>query len=159
MSHGYYPLKSITYKFKNMKNHFLLRGVFFALIVLSMQTVFAQTDKNAALKSKLDKLAEAEEPKVIAWRRDFHQNPELSNREFKTAEKIAKHLRDLKFDDVKTGVAKTGVVGILRGGKPGPVVALRADMDGLPVTERGNLPFKSTVKTTSYIPKILQLTL
>lgn len=131
-----------------MKNHFLLRGVFFALIVLSMQTVFAQTDKNAALKSKLDKLAEAEEPKVIAWRRDFHQNPELSNREFKTAEKIAKHLRDLKFDEVKTGVAKTGVVGILRGGKPGPVVALRADMDALPVTERGNLPFKSTVRTT-----------
>ena len=119
-----------------------------ALIVLSTQMLFAQADKNAALKAKLDKLADAETPKVIAWRRDIHQNPELSNQEFKTAEKIANHLRNLKFDEVKTGVAKTGVVGILKGGKPGPVIALRADMDALPVTERGNLPFKSTVRTT-----------
>ncbi len=137
-----------------MENHFTLlsksafKGVLFVLLLISTQSLFAQADKNAALKTKLDKLAVAIEPKVIAWRRDFHQNPELSNREFKTAEKIAKFLRDLKFDEVKTGIAKTGVVGILRGGKPGPVVALRADMDGLPVTERGNLPFKSTVRTT-----------
>ena len=131
-----------------MKNLFLLRGAIFALIIFSTQTLSAQTDKNAALKAKLDKLADAEEPKVLAWRRDFHQNPELSNNEYKTAEKIAKHLRDLKFDEVKTGVAKTGVIGILKCGKPGPVVALRADIDGLPVTERGNLPFKSTVRTT-----------
>ncbi len=131
-----------------MKNHFLLRGVFLALIILAAQNLFAQADKNTALKAKLDKLAETVEPKVIAWRRDFHQNPELSNREVKTAEKIAKHLRDLKFDEVKTGVAKTGVIGILKGGKPGPVVALRADIDALPVTERGNLPFKSTARTT-----------
>ena len=131
-----------------MKNLFLLRGAICALIIFSTQTLSAQTDKNAALKAKLDKLADAEEPKVLAWRRDFHQNPELSNNEYKTAEKIAKHLRDLKFDEVKTGVAKTGVIGILKCGKPGPVVALRADIDGLPVTERGNLPFKSTVRTT-----------
>ena len=131
-----------------MKNPFLLRGALLALIVLSTQMLFAQADKNAALKAKLDKLADAETPKVIAWRRDIHQNPELSNQEFKTAEKIANHLRNLKFDEVKTGVAKTGVVGILKGGKPGPVIALRADMDALPVTERGNLPFKSTVRTT-----------
>lgn len=137
-----------------MENHFtslskrVFKSLLFVLLLISTQSLLAQADKNAALKTKLDKLAVAIEPKVIAWRRDFHQNPELSNREFKTAEKIAKFLRDLKFDEVKTGIAKTGVVGILRGGKPGPVVALRADMDGLPVTERGNLPFKSTVTTT-----------
>ncbi|WP_299336364.1 amidohydrolase [uncultured Psychroserpens sp.] len=86
------------------------------------------------------------ESKVIEWRRDFHQNPELSNREFKTAEKIAKHLRSLGIE-VETGVAKTGVVGILKGDQPGKVVALRADIDALPVTERNNLPFKSEVET------------
>jgi amidohydrolase len=82
------------------------------------------------------------ESKVIAWRRDFHQNPELGNREFKTAEKIAAHLRSLGIE-VQTGVAKTGVVGILKGGKPGPVVALRADIDALPIKERVNIPFAS----------------
>ncbi len=87
------------------------------------------------------------ESKVIEWRRDFHQNPELSNREFKTAEKIAKHLKSLGIE-VQTGVAKTGVVGILKGDKSGKVIALRADIDALPVTERNDLPFKSEVKTT-----------
>ncbi|MFD1061983.1 amidohydrolase [Winogradskyella litorisediminis] len=87
------------------------------------------------------------EDKLIEWRRDFHKNPELSNREFKTAEKIAKHLKSLGLD-VETNVAKTGVVGILKGDNPGKVVALRADIDALPVTERNNLPFKSEVKTT-----------
>lgn len=86
------------------------------------------------------------EQKVIEWRRDFHQNPELSNREFKTAEKIAKHLTSLDIE-VQTNVAHTGVVGILKGNKPGKVIALRADIDALPVTERNNLPFKSTVKS------------
>ncbi len=100
-----------------------------------------------ALKRQVDKMADAQEPKVIAWRRDFHQNPELSNREFQTAEKIATHLRSLGME-VRTGIAKTGVVGILKGGKPGPVVGLRADMDALPVVERVDLPFKSTVKST-----------
>lgn len=82
--------------------------------------------------------------KVIEWRRHFHQYPELSNREFNTAKKVADHLKSLGIE-VKTGVAKTGVVGILKGGKPGPVVALRADMDALPVTERVNIPFASRV--------------
>ncbi|ARV08402.1 N-acyl-L-amino acid amidohydrolase [Winogradskyella sp. PC-19] len=87
------------------------------------------------------------EDKLIEWRHDFHQNPELSNREFKTAEKIAKHLKSLGLE-VETNVAKTGVVGILKGDKPGKVVAIRADIDALPVTERNDLPFKSEVKTT-----------
>lgn len=84
------------------------------------------------------------EGKVIEWRRDIHQNPELGNREFKTAEKIAKHLTSLGME-VQTGVAHTGVVGLLKGDLPGKVVALRADIDALPVTERNDLPFKSTV--------------
>ncbi len=84
------------------------------------------------------------ESKVIDWRQDIHQNPELSNREFKTAEKIAAHLKSLGID-VETGVAHTGVVGVLKGEQPGKVVALRADIDALPVTERNDLPFKSSV--------------
>ena len=86
------------------------------------------------------------EAKVIQWRHEIHQNPELSNREFKTAEKVAAHLRSLGMD-VKTGVAHTGVIGLLKGRRPGKVLALRADMDALPVTEKNNLPYKSTVKT------------
>ena len=93
----------------------------------------------------LDKDVANIEDKVIEWRRDFHQNPELSNREFKTAEKIAAHLKSLGME-VQTGIAHTGVVGILKGEKPGKVLALRADIDGLPVPERADLPFKSTAK-------------
>ncbi|CAZ98682.1 amidohydrolase [Zobellia galactanivorans] len=96
------------------------------------------------LAQKFEKDYKAIESKVIEWRREIHQNPELSNREFKTAEKIAEHLTALGIE-VQTGVAHTGVVGILRGKKPGKVVALRADIDALPVLERNNLPFKSTV--------------
>ena len=87
------------------------------------------------------------ESKVIDWRHYFHENPELSNREFKTAETIAKHLKALGME-VKTNVAKTGVVGILKGANDGKTVALRADIDALPVTERNDLPFKSNVTTT-----------
>ena len=83
---------------------------------------------------------------VIDWRRDIHQNPELGNREFRTASLIADHLRSLDFDEVRTKVAYTGVVGLLRGYLPGPVVALRADMDALPVTEQTGLPFASKVR-------------
>jgi amidohydrolase len=90
--------------------------------------------------------AENIEGQVIEWRRDFHQNPELSNREFETAKKIAEHLESLGME-VETGVGKTGVVGILKGKQKGKVVALRADIDALPVTERNDLPFKSEVKT------------
>jgi len=85
-------------------------------------------------------------PKVIEWRRHIHQNPELGNREFKTAEYIANYLKSLGLE-VKTGVGKTGVVAILTGGKPGPCIGLRADMDGLPVAERADIPFKSSVKS------------
>lgn len=85
-------------------------------------------------------------PKVVAWRRDIHQHPELGNREVRTARLVADHLRSLGLE-VQTGVAHTGVVAVLKGGRPGPVVALRADMDALPVTEQVNLPFASKVKT------------
>ncbi|MEM8506478.1 MAG: amidohydrolase [Bacteroidota bacterium] len=84
------------------------------------------------------------EQKVISWRHEIHKNPELGNREFETAKKIADHLTRLGIS-VQTGVAYTGVVGILKGDHPGKVVALRADIDALPVTERNDLPFKSTV--------------
>lgn len=87
------------------------------------------------------------EQDVIKWRHYFHQNPELSNREYNTAKKIAKHLRKLGLE-VQTGIAHTGVVGILKGGKPGPVVALRADTDALPVEEKTGLPYASKVRTT-----------
>jgi len=86
------------------------------------------------------------ESKVIQWRHEIHQNPELSNREFNTARKVADHLESLDIE-VSTGIAHTGVVGILKGNKKGKVVALRADMDALPVTERGLLPYKSTTTT------------
>lgn len=102
---------------------------------------------NKDLKGKIDMLVDQIEPKVIEWRRHIHQNPELSNREFKTAEKVERHLRSLGIE-VQTGIAHTGVVGILKGGKAGPTVALRADMDALPVVERVDLPFASKVKST-----------
>jgi amidohydrolase len=85
---------------------------------------------------------------LIAWRRDIHQHPELGNRETRTAALVAGVLRELKFDSVRTGIAYTGVVGVLKGGKPGPVIALRADMDALPVTEQTGLPFASKATTT-----------
>lgn len=97
--------------------------------------------------AKVAKKADAIDAKVIEWRHHLHENPELSNREFKTAEYITKHLQSLGIP-VETGVAHTGVVGVLKGGKTGPVVALRADMDALPVTERVDLPFASKVKST-----------
>ena len=98
---------------------------------------------DAALAAAADKV----ESKVVAWRRDFHRNPELGNREVRTAGVVAAHLRALGFDQVQEKVAHTGVVGVLRGGLPGPVVALRADMDALPVVEEVDVPFKSTVRT------------
>lgn len=96
----------------------------------------------AAVQSQVDSVM----PQVIAWRRDFHQHPELGNREFRTSGIIAEHLEALGME-VETGIAHTGVVGILRGGRPGPVVALRADMDALPVEEQVDLPFASRVRT------------
>ena len=98
-------------------------------------------------EDQLDQVAKATMPQVIAWRRDIHQHPELGNSEVRTAKIVADHLKSLGLE-VRTGVAKTGVIGILRGGKPGPVVALRADMDALPVTEQVDVPFRSVVTTT-----------
>lgn len=98
-------------------------------------------------KADISKKADGIEQKIVAWRRDFHEHPELGNHEVRTSGIIAKYLESLGLE-VKTGIATTGVVGILKGGKPGPVVALRADMDGLPVTERTPVPFASKVKAT-----------
>ncbi len=99
------------------------------------------------LSAQIDRLADQAEPAVIKHRRHFHEHPELSNREFETAKYVAAELKRLGIE-VQTGVARTGVVGVLRGGRPGPVVALRADMDALPVTEETDLPFRSKAKAT-----------
>ncbi|WP_417370720.1 amidohydrolase [Gelidibacter japonicus] len=115
-----------------------MKYFFLSICLFGTALINAQTD----LESDFNAI----EPKVIEWRRHFHEHPELSNREFKTAEKIAEHLRSLGIE-VQTGVAKTGVVGLLKGNHPGKVVALRADIDALPVTERNDLPFKSKVET------------
>jgi amidohydrolase len=119
------------------------------LVVVSLLTFGWQgfTQADTKLLSKLYQQASEIEPKVIDWRRHLHQYPELSNREVKTGQFIAEHLRSLGME-VQYPVAKTGVVGILRGAKPGPVLALRADMDGLPLTERNSLPFASKERTT-----------
>ena len=115
-----------------------------ALCAAAAGPVHAQ---GVALAAEAARRAAAVMPKVVAWRRDLHAHPELGNSEVRTAKLVADHLRSLGLD-VRTGVAKTGVVAVLRGGRPGPVVALRADMDALPVTEQVDLPFKSTVRTT-----------
>ena len=104
------------------------------------------TAQPLAAADALEAASRRVEPKVVSWRRDFHQNPELGNREFRTSGIVARHLRALGIE-VREKVAHTGVVGVLRGGKPGPVVALRADMDALPVAEETDVPFKSTVRT------------
>ncbi|WP_079435754.1 amidohydrolase [Zoogloea sp. LCSB751] len=103
------------------------------------------TQADMGERQRVDQLADTLEPRLIAWRRDIHQHPELGNREFRTAALVAEHLKRLGLD-VKTGVGRTGVVAILRGGLPGPVVALRADMDALPVTEQSGLPFASQAR-------------
>src|SRR4051812_21914319 len=96
------------------------------------------------MSSDIDSAAQKVLPQVIEWRRYIHQNPELSNREFKTAKFVEDKLRSFGNIEVRTGIAKTGVIGILKGGQFGPTIGLRADMDALPVTERTNVPFKST---------------
>jgi len=101
-----------------------------------------------SLTARIDAAAQSIEARVIDWRRDFHAHPELGNREFRTAAVVAEHLRRLGLDEVRTGVAHTGVVGVLVGGRPGRVVALRADMDALPVTEEVDLPFASKATAT-----------
>jgi len=123
-----------------MRRFLVLTPFFF----ISFQ-IIAQKDLSA-LKQKISLAADKIESKCIAWRRDFHQHPELGNHEFRTAKIIADHLRILGLE-VKEGIAVTGVVGILKGAKPGPCIGLRADMDALPLTERVNVPFASKEKT------------
>ena len=115
-----------------------------SLLLSAISTPAFASDINSELKSANKSVSE----KVIKWRRHLHQYPELSNREFETAKYVAKHLRSLGLE-VQTGVAHTGVVAKLKGGKKGPLIALRADMDALPVKEQVDLPFAST-QTTEY---------
>ncbi|GIV57868.1 MAG: N-acyl-L-amino acid amidohydrolase [Rhodothermaceae bacterium] len=117
------------------------------LLALWMFSTEGKAQAPEALRAAIDRAVEASTEHVVAWRRDIHANPELSNREFRTAAKVAEHLKALGME-VRTGIAHTGVVGVLRGGRPGPVVALRADMDALPVTEEVDLPFASKVRAT-----------
>ncbi|KYP14920.1 amidohydrolase [Flavihumibacter sp. CACIAM 22H1] len=121
-----------------------MRIHFPVLLLIALSSTFilqAQPGIETTIQAKAKQVL----PKLIEWRRHLHQYPELSNRETKTMEYIAAHLRSLGIE-VQEKVAKTGVVGLLKGGKPGPVIALRADMDALPVEERVDLPFKSTVQ-------------
>ena len=104
-------------------------------------------DAHVLRDTRIDAEADRMDQQVIAWRRHIHANPELGNREFETGKMVAAHLRKLGLDEVHERVAYTGVVGVLKGGKPGPCIALRADMDALPVTEETDVPFKSTVRT------------
>jgi amidohydrolase len=103
--------------------------------------------QSSRLHAEIDRRTDGVMSKVVAWRRDIHEHPELSGNEVRTAALVAEHLKSLGME-VRTGVGETGVVGVLTGGKPGPVVALRADMDALPVTEQVDLPFKSRVRST-----------
>ncbi len=114
-----------------------------ALLVTALTPALAVAD--SPLKPQLAADISSLMPKVVAWRRDLHQHPELSNREFRTSKMVAAELNKLGLE-VQTGIAHTGVVAVLKGGKPGPVVALRADMDALPVTEQVDLPFASKAK-------------
>jgi amidohydrolase len=118
------------------------RIVVLAALAGALSAAPAAAQQSAALQAAIDRGVQQVLPQVVQWRRDFHQHPELSNREFRTSKLVAEHLRELGME-VQTGVAHTGVVGILKGGRPGPVVALRADMDALPVTEMVDLPFAS----------------
>jgi amidohydrolase len=122
-----------------------MRAILLSLVALCIGTpAVAQT----ALSTQVESSIASVTPRMIAWRRDFHQNPELSYEEVRTARIVAQHLRSLRLDEVRTGIARTGVVGVLRGGRPGPVIALRADMDALPVTEEVDLPFASRARGT-----------
>src|SRR3989442_1042990 len=122
-----------------------MRPLLLPFLALGLATsLHAQASR---LDAEVDRRAAQVQGKVVAWRRDIHEHPELSNRETRTAELVAQHLRSLGMK-VRTGVAHTGVVGVLRGGKPGPVIAVRADMDALPVTEEVDLPFASKARAS-----------
>ncbi|MGK2864952.1 MAG: amidohydrolase [Chitinophagaceae bacterium] len=121
-----------------------MNKIIFLLLIVIAGGAGAQNQKN---RTSISIAAGKIEQKVIDWRHDIHEHPELGNREVRTSELIATHLKSLGLE-VKTGIAVTGVVGILKGDKPGPVVALRADMDALPVEEKTSLPFASKVKAS-----------
>ena len=125
---------------------FTIRAMRFTTTVLATLLLSSSLLSQNSSSSEIDRRAAQIQNKVAGWRHDFHQNPELGNRETRTAKIVADHLQRLGIE-THTGVAFTGVVGVLRGGRPGKVVALRADMDALPVTEQVNLPFASKVKT------------
>ena len=130
--------------------HSARRAAALAIVLLTAASSRLSSQTAALQKAgddEIDRRVAAVMPQVITWRRDFHEHPELGNREVRTAKIVADYLRSLGIE-VREGVGKTGVVGVLRGGKPGGVVALRADMDALPVTEQVDLPFKSTVRST-----------
>lgn len=123
------------------------RGTRRSIVIVFLTMSVQLTVRASGLANRIDAGAEAIEDRVIAWRRDFHEHPELGNRETRTAAIVTEHLIRLGFD-VRTGVAHTGVVGLLKGALPGRVVALRADMDALPVTEEVDVPFASKVRAT-----------
>ena len=124
-----------------------MRPRFLFILSLFGATSLIAQDKREQFRQRLFQKVETVISKTNAWREDLHLNPELGNREFRTSKIIAAHLRSLGLE-VKEGVAHTGVVAILQGAKPGPCIALRADMDALPVTERVNIPFASKARTT-----------
>ena len=134
-------------KLRTVAKGALLPGLTLVALWLAFPGSARAQEPGSPLAEEIDRRAAEVESKVIEWRRDIHMNPELGNREFETAAKVAAHLESLGIA-VQTGIAHTGVVGLLEGGRPGPVVALRADMDALPVTEQVDLPFASTVRTT-----------
>ena len=114
--------------------------------IMLLVSFVISTQVSSNLKNDLNQDIEPLMKKVIEWRHDIHQFPELSNREFRTSKKVEDHLRSLGIE-VETGIAYTGVVGLIKGSKPGPTIALRADMDALPVVEKTGLPFASKEKT------------
>ena len=126
---------------------FYMRNFLLFIVLILFSGLLQAQKKSTDLTEKINAEADRVEQKCITWRRDIHQHPELGNNEYRTAKLIADHLRSLGIE-VKEGVGKTGVVGILRGSKSGPCIGLRADMDALPVVERVDLPFASKVKTT-----------
>ena len=117
------------------------------LVAVVPAALLAQRPDSSARRAEIERRAAVVLPKVVGWRRDSHEHLELSCEEIRTAKLVADHLRALGLE-VRDHVGGNGVVGVLKGGKPGGVVALRADMDALPVQEQVELPFKSVVRTT-----------
>jgi len=123
-----------------------MKFISFSILLLTLVASAERSSSYAdVLRDAIDQQAKAVENKMIAWRRDIHEHPELGNREFRTSALVAEHLKSLGYE-VREKVAHTGVIAVLKGGKPGPVIAFRADMDALPVTEEVDLPFASKIK-------------